>query len=66
MSAKPRHRGAISKHKNESKPVLVYFPRELIPLIDQAVQLTDSDRSKFIRQSVRRELSNLQLTPAAA
>jgi metal-responsive CopG/Arc/MetJ family transcriptional regulator len=41
--------------------VLVYFPKDLIPLIDRAVQMTDSDRSKFIRNSVRRELANLRV-----
>ncbi len=50
-----------------SKAILVYFPNELIPLIDEAVNLTDSDRSKFIRNSVRRELerSGLGATTAA-
>lgn len=61
MNAKKLHRGAVSKDKSESKAILVYFPREIIPLIDQAVKMTDSDRSKLIRKAVRRELSELQL-----
>ena len=66
MKRKQRQRGAVSKDRSMSKAILVYFPKELIPLIDQAVNLTDSDRSKFIRNSVRRELTNLQLNSTAA
>jgi metal-responsive CopG/Arc/MetJ family transcriptional regulator len=61
MNTKKLHRGAVSKDKHTSKAVLVYFPKELMPLIDQAVRITDSDRSKLIRNAVRRELSALQL-----
>lgn len=46
----------LSKDKCESKAILVYFPREMIPYIDQAVRLTDSDRTKLIRNAVRREI----------
>lgn len=53
-------RGAVSKDKRSSKAVLIYFPHQMIPLIDQAIQITDSDRSKFIRNAVRRELRALQ------
>lgn len=61
MTKQRRPRGAVSKDKAESKAILVYFPKQLIPLIDQAVDLTDSDRSKFIRNSVRRHLDSLQI-----
>lgn len=61
MSTKKLHRGAVSKDKKESKAILVYFPRDVIPHIDEAVKITDSDRSKFIRNAVRRELSALRI-----
>ena len=61
MKPKRRQRGALTKDKSDSKAILVYFPHQLIPLIDRAVDMTDSDRSKFIRNSVRRELNNLQI-----
>lgn len=67
MKRKHRQRGAVSKDRSMSKAILVYFPNELIPLIDEAVNLTDSDRSKFIRNSVRRELERSGLgAPTAA
>lgn len=47
-------RGTVTKR--DSKAVLVYFPTEIIPLIDQAVEQQDSDRSKFIRNAVREKL----------
>ena len=47
-------RGTITKRA--AKAVLVYFPHEIIPLIDQAVEQQDSDRSKFIRNAVREKL----------
>lgn len=54
----PRQRGALSK--GTSKPVLIYFPKELIPILDRAVQLEDLDRSKFIRAAVREKLATLK------
>lgn len=59
MKIATRKRGAVTKDK--CKAILVYFPKELIPLIDRAVSMTDSDRSKFIRNSVRRELIKLDV-----
>jgi metal-responsive CopG/Arc/MetJ family transcriptional regulator len=47
-------RGAIQKSK--SKAVLVFFPNEIMPLIDHAVVDQDTDRSKFIRNAVREKL----------
>lgn len=64
MSSNSRPRGAVTKSKSDSKAILVYFPKHLIPLIDEAVRLTDSDRSKFIRNSVRGQLNNLQIVAA--
>lgn len=48
-------RGAI-KRKN-SRLVLVWFPHSLIPLIDDAVDKLDTDRSKFIRNAVREKMA---------
>ena len=64
MKAAKRQRGAVSKDKSSSKAILVYFPHELMPLLDRAVNLTDSDRSKFIRNSVREKIAHLEGTAA--
>ena len=64
MQTKQRHRGALSK--SSSKAVLVYFPKHQIPLIDQAVIITDTDRSKFIRAAVRQALDRLSISAHAA
>ena len=48
-------RGAVQKSK--AKAVIVWFPIELLAGLDQAVRLTDSDRSKYIRQAVREKAS---------
>ncbi len=64
MQKKQRHRGALSK--SSSKAVLVYFPKNQMPLIDRAVDITDTDRSKFIRSAVRQALDRLSLTATAA
>ena len=64
MQMKQRHRGALSK--SNSKAVLVYFPKHQMPLIDRAVNITDTDRSKFIRSAVRQALDRLSLVSPAA
>lgn len=65
MQTKRRHRGALTKQS--SKAVLVYFPKHQIPLIDHAVDIADTDRSKFIRGAVRAALDRLNVsTPADA
>ena len=48
-------RGAIKK--SDCKAVLIYFPLQVVAGIDLAVQMEDSDRSKFIRNAVREKLS---------
>lgn len=47
-------RGLIRKER--SKGILVFFPNEFIPHLDEAVKLADLDRSKFIRAAVREKL----------
>jgi len=47
-------RGSIQKKR--SKAVIVWFPIELIAGMDTAVQMHDSDRSKFIRTAVREKI----------
>jgi len=42
--------------KGKFRAVMVYFPQELIPLLDAAVVKTESNRSTFIRQAVREKL----------
>lgn len=39
--------------KTESILVPVWVPKVLVPYLDNAVTLEDSDRSKFIRNAVR-------------
>lgn len=58
-----RARGAVHKGTN-AKPILVWFPREVVAALDEAVISQDTDRSKFIRRAVRSHLASLD--PAAA
>lgn len=48
-----------AKHKPSSrkKPVLVFFPIEVIDALNAIVAKEDTDRSKFIRKAVRRAMS---------
>lgn len=46
-----RPRGAITKDR--AKAVVVYFPEEIMPMLDETVRALDTDRSKFIRRAVR-------------
>jgi metal-responsive CopG/Arc/MetJ family transcriptional regulator len=39
--------------KPERKPLLIFFPVEVIEAIDHQVRIEDTDRSKFIRKAVR-------------
>jgi metal-responsive CopG/Arc/MetJ family transcriptional regulator len=47
-------RGAV--RKSDSDFVGVWFPRELVVAVEDAVQSQDTDRSKFIRTAVRERL----------
>lgn len=47
-------RGAIKKE--DSKQIPLWVPEEMVPLIDEAVKIEDSDRSKFIRNAIREKL----------
>lgn len=48
-------RGSIKKE--DCKQIPLWVPETMVPLIDQAVQLEDSDRSKFIRNAIREKLA---------
>ena len=37
--------------------ITIWFPEWQIPFIDHAAKLSDTDRSKYIRQSVREKLA---------
>jgi hypothetical protein len=50
-------RGALTKKK--SKMLTIWVPECLIPLIDEGVKRTDSDRSKFVRGAIRSSLLRL-------
>lgn len=47
--------------KNKSCAVIVYFPQELIHLLDTAAIETENDRSKFICQAVQEKLKKTGL-----
>ena len=53
-------RGAVSK--NVSKLITLWVPSALLPYINQGVIITDTDRSKFIRQAVREKLQRNGIT----
>ena len=48
-------RGGVSKR--DGKAVLIYFPTSLVDTLDELVTAQDTDRSKFIRNAVRRAMS---------
>ncbi len=52
-------RGSIKK--TNSKLINVWFPDEVLPLIDVAVRVADSDRSKFIRNAVREKMDRMNI-----
>jgi metal-responsive CopG/Arc/MetJ family transcriptional regulator len=56
-------RGVIKK--TESRLITIWFPDSVLPLIDQGIQIEDSDRSKFIRRAVREKLARLNIPFAA-
>jgi metal-responsive CopG/Arc/MetJ family transcriptional regulator len=45
-----------SHTKGKFRTIIVYFPAELVPLLDAAVIKSKSNRSKFIRQAIREKL----------
>lgn len=57
MPAQPKNRQprrAVSK--DTAKPVLVYFPTDVVTAVDALVIREDTDRSKWIRQAIREAL----------
>jgi hypothetical protein len=59
-------RGMVSKSR--ARLINIWLPLELVPEIDRAIQVEDSDRSKFIRNAIREKISrvNFAKTPEAA
>jgi hypothetical protein len=57
-------RGAVKK--SESRQMLVWIPTDLDVGIGQAVEMLDTDRSKFARGAIREKLDRLGLLSAAA
>lgn len=45
--------------KVEARGVLTYFPESIVRIIDHAVSIEDTDRSKFIRAACREKLQRL-------
>lgn len=53
MNKRTKHtRGSV--RKSNSKLVAVWLPTPMVALIDRAVETGDTDRSKFIREAIRR------------
>lgn len=50
-------RGSISKSR--SRLINLWIPNPLLPLIDQAVEIEDTDRSKFIRNAIREKIDRI-------
>ncbi len=48
--------------KTECVLINVWVPKVLVPTIDEAVVMEDSDRSKFIRNAVREKIRKVGLT----
>jgi metal-responsive CopG/Arc/MetJ family transcriptional regulator len=55
MKKSPRRATAKAK----SRAIIVYFPEELIRLLEAASLKTESDRSKFIRAAVEEKLKTI-------
>ena len=43
--------------KPQRKPLLIFFPVDVVRALDQLVEEQDTDRSKFIRKAVRNAMS---------
>lgn len=56
-------RGSVPKAG--AKLVNLWFPKDLIPLLDEAVAHEDSDRSKFIRNAVRDRIDRVKASKTA-
>ena len=55
MANKKKQRAGVSK--KDGKAVLIYFPASLVESLDKIVIKQDTDRSKFIRNAVRKAMS---------
>ncbi|MDR3405140.1 MAG: ribbon-helix-helix protein, CopG family [Chthoniobacter sp.] len=51
---KRKRRGSVTAA--ESEFIGVWIPKPLVALLDHAVRMTDSDRSKILRAAVREKL----------
>ena len=43
--------------KKECKLINFYLPETMLPFVDRAVRVLDTDRSKFIRQAIREKMA---------
>jgi metal-responsive CopG/Arc/MetJ family transcriptional regulator len=50
-------RGIVKK--SEARLVNIWLPLELIPAIDLALEIEDTDRSKFIRNAIREKIARV-------
>jgi hypothetical protein len=61
-SKKAAPKRAVSK--TDGRPVLVYFPENVVDVVDRVVVAEDTDRSKWIRQACREALQRRGVTVA--
>ena len=52
--------------KEDCKQIPLWVPNQMMPLIDEAVVLEDSDRSKFIRNAIREKLTRISVATGGA
>jgi len=55
--------------KNEKTLIALWVPNDLLEALDRAVESEDSDRSKIVRNAIRRKIEapkEIELEPVAA
>jgi hypothetical protein len=50
--------------KEECLQINIMVPKNLLPFLDEGVRVTDSDRSKFIRNAIREKLQKHNIVAA--
>tara|TARA_R110001599_G_scaffold24690_1_gene88931 strand:- start:2810 stop:2983 length:174 start_codon:yes stop_codon:yes gene_type:complete len=53
----PKKLNPDSVSKKTGKAVLIWFPEDLVKTMDEITVIQDTDRSKFIRNAVRKAMA---------
>lgn len=64
QNSSPRKSPKRAVTKETARPVLVYFPEDIVTKIDHCVLSEDTDRSKWMRQAMREALNRRGITTA--